>query len=517
MRPGTEAEEEMLRVGHYDRIRRAYYLEKMTKREIERVYGHSYWTIRKALEQAEPPGYRLSGPKVAPVLGGYKDEIGRMLMANKELPKKQRYTSRKIYQAIQKSGYQGAESTVRHYVGQVRKALRRPTIYLPLEFDPGEDAQVDWGEALVVMAGEEVTVQLFLMRLCYSRRRFVMAFPTQRQEAFFLGHAQAFAYFGGVPHRLSYDNLTTAVKRVLEGRNREEQAHFLRLRSHYVFESRFCTPGQGHEKGGVESDVGDSRRDFLVPPPEVADFSQLNEQLLAACLADDQRQIRRAPGTIGEMWQTERPLLRPLPSHPFACCISKEASLNGYGQIQLETNRYSIPAAKARQKLTVRAYPFHLEILADNEIIATHARCYGRHQDILDPLHYLPLLAQRPGAFEHAQPLRQWRQQWPAIYEEMLAALRRQEESESRAVRSFVQILSLHETQAAELVESAITQALESGLTSPEGVRFCLNRLLDPTPELAPLDLSDQPNLAAIGHQPLSLERYNRFLPEVCP
>lgn len=507
----------MLTVHHYDRIRQAFHVKKWSKRRIEQEYGHSYWTIRKALEQPEPPGYRQSRPRFAPVLEAYKPEIEGLLAENETLPKKQRYTSHKIYLAIQKQGYQGSEVTVRHYVGKLRKQKARPALFLPLSFDPGVDAQVDWGEAVVVMAGEKMTVQLFVMRLCYSRKRFVMAFPTQRQESFFLGHVRAFAHFDGIPARITYDNLKTAVFKILTGRKRQEQDQFLRLRSCYLFESRFCTPGQGHEKGGVESDVGDARRDFLVPLPQVADFAELNDFLAQACQADDQRQVARAEATIGQMWQTEQPLLRPLPERPFACCISLEVSLNGFSQIQFQTNRYSVPTAKARKRLTLRAYPFHLEILADNEVIATHPRSYDRHQDILDPLHYLPLLAQRPGAFEHAQPLRQWRQGWPPVYESLLAALQSQESTPHRAIRRFVQVLMLHESHDAALVEQAVTQALADRVPTPEGVRFCLNRLLDPTPSLPPLDLAHQPQLAAIGQHPLSLERFNRFLSEVCP
>ena len=229
-----------------------------------------------------PEPYQLSKAKVAPVLGPFKAHIERLLAENAQLPRKQRYTSKKINQAIRSQGYQGAESTVRYYVGQKRKDMRRPAIYLPLVFDPGVDAQADWGEATVIMAGEMVVVQLFVMRLCYSRKLFVMAFPTQRQEAFLLGHVLAFAHFGGVPQRISYDNLKAAVKRILEGKNREEQTTFIGFRSYYLFDSRFCTPGQGHEKGGVESDVGYSRRNFLVPMPEVADFDELNQLLIAA-------------------------------------------------------------------------------------------------------------------------------------------------------------------------------------------------------------------------------------------
>ena len=170
-----------------------------------------------------------------------------MLAESAKLPRKQRYTSKQIYKAIRKDGYPGAESTVRYYVSQKRKELKRPAVYLPLDFDPGIDAQADWGEAMVIIDGEMVTVQIFVIRLCYSRKLFVMAFPTQRQEAFLLGHVDAFTHFGGIPRRISYDNLKAAVNRILQGNRREEQSTFTRFRSHYLFESRFCTLGQGHE------------------------------------------------------------------------------------------------------------------------------------------------------------------------------------------------------------------------------------------------------------------------------
>jgi hypothetical protein len=150
-------------------------------------------------------------------------------------------------------------------------------------------------------------------------------------------------------------------------------------------------------------------------------------------------------------------------------------------------------------------------------VIARHPRAYASQQDVLDPLHYLPLLAQRPGAFEHAQPLRQWRKQWPPVYEALLTALRHQQPSESQAIRSFIQILQLHQDHTPEQIEIAITQALEAGLSSPAGVRFCLNRLLDPTPLVSPLDLAHHPELAAVGQQPAPLARYNQFLRGVAP
>lgn len=272
----------MISVEKREEIRRAYFVEQKSIRGIAEELRCCRRTVRKALESAEPETYSLSKPRPAPVLGAYKERIRELLDESEKLPRKQRYTSRRIFEMIQGEGYEGSESTVRGYVSAQRKLKRKAKVYMPLEFDPGMDAQVDWGEGVAIMDDEKTKVQLFTMRLSYSRKPFMMAFPTQRQEAFFAGHVAAFHHFGGVPQRISYDNLKTAVQRILEGRNRQEQTAFVSFRSHYLFESRFCTPGQGHEKGGVEHMVGYGRRNFMVPLPDVASFEALNALLLVS-------------------------------------------------------------------------------------------------------------------------------------------------------------------------------------------------------------------------------------------
>ncbi len=256
----------MLKVEEREAIRRAYYVEHKSIRAIAREFQHSRETVQQAVDDAAPQTYTLQQPRAAPRLGPYKTRIQELLAQNAALPRKQQYTSQRIYQLLRdEEGYQGAASTIRGYIGQLRRAEHaKRTVYVPLAFAPGAAAQVDWGEATVLLAGTRQVVQLFVMELCYSRRTFVMAFPTQRQEAFFWGHVQAFHFFAGVPHTLIYDNLKAAVYRILQGRQRQEQARFVQLRSHYLFASRFCTPGAGHEKGGVEGRVGFSRRNYLV-------------------------------------------------------------------------------------------------------------------------------------------------------------------------------------------------------------------------------------------------------------
>ncbi len=501
----------MLTVADREEIRRAFFVEHKSRRRIARELGHSRRTINKALAAAESEPYSLKVPRAAPALREHKARIDALLAESASWPRKQRYTAHKIFEQLLGAGYTGSESSVRGYVARQRQASKKREVYLPLEFDPGVDAQVDWGEAEVSLAGERVVVQLFHMRLCYSRRMFVYAYPTQRQEAFFEGHVLAFEYLQGVPQRLAYDNLTPAVRRVLEGRNREEQEAFVAFRSHYLFASRFCTPGQGHEKGGVESGVGYARRNFLVPPPEVASFEALNAHLLAKCREDDQRRVDRQPLPIGEAWAQEQPHLRACPEHAFVCCVTVPVTLNPYSQVVFETNRYSVPVEAAYRQLTLRAYPFRVEILHQERVIARHPRSYARQQEICDPLHYLPLLEQRPGAFEHARPLRQWRGQWPPVYEQLLAHLQAAG-PDGPGIREFVQILSLHRDHPALLVEQAVTAALGHGCVHLDGVRLCLHQLQHPTVSAPTLDLAGRPRLNAVGQQPLDVRGYEQLL-----
>jgi hypothetical protein len=340
-----------------------------------------------------------------------------------------------------------------------------------------------------------------------------MAFPSQNQESFFYGHVQAFQHCGGVPWRISYDNLTTAVRLVLQGRVRRAQRAFVSFRSYYLFESHFCTPGQGHEKGGVEGSVGCSRRNFMVPLPEVSGFEDLNRLLLAACLKDDQRRLSRQPTTIGQAWENERAYLRSLPAFAYEWCAPTSARLNPYSMIVSETNRYSVPVNRARRDIVVKAYPFHLELFEQTTLLARHARCYEREQDIFEPLHYLPLLQQRPGAFDYAKPLRRWRESWPQSDQRMLQVLR-DKWPEGRGVQEFIRILRLHEDHPAALIQQAIEQARSYGCVHRDGVLHCVHQLQRQNlPIPSSLDLSDRPQLQAIGLHPIDLRHYVQVLP----
>lgn len=396
-------------------------------------------------------------------------------------------------------------------------------MFLPLEFEPGQDAQVDWGDAVAIIGGKRQKVHFFLMRLCYSRRAFAMAFPSQAQECFLYAHVQAFKHFGGVPHRISYDNLGKAVKITFDrsgkrGRPRQEVRAFVSFRSYYLFESHFCTPGLegAHEKGGVESGIGYTRRQFMVPIPDATSFEDLNQQLFARALEEDGRKVSRERQTIGEAWEEERLRLLPLPPSDYECCEMTSVRLTPYSQATFDTNRYSVPANRARREVTLKAYPFQVEIWDGVELLARHARCYEREQDIFDPLHYLPLLERRPGAFDYAKPIKRWREGWPASYTLMLQRLR-DTWPDGRGIQEFVRILRLHQQYPAPLVEQAIEQALSYGCVHLDGVVSCLRHLSEtvdrsPVGKAENLDLSDRPDLSEISNQPVDLSRYEQLL-----
>jgi len=504
----------MKQVEDYERIRKAYHIEGLSIREISRRYKHGRKLIRKALEHAAPVPYHCNPHPQLGILGSYQERILALLKESEQLPRKQRYTGHTVYKILTAEGYLGCEGSVHNFICRTKKKLQAGKAYMPLEFDAGQDAQVDWGEAVVILAGVQVKVQFFVMRLNYSRVRFVKAYPFQKQEAFLEAHEAGFHFLGGIPHRITYDNLKTAVFKILEGHNRQEQATFIAFRSYYLFDSRYCTPAQGHEKGGVESDVGYAQRNFFAPMPRVNTYEELNQLLMDCCLKDVDRHIRGQEAPVAELWKVDQLQLLPLPRQDYPTCVTRPVKANPYSQVVFETNRYSVPHSYAGKQLVLRAYPFKLEIMALDRIIASHPRCFGREEDVFDPMHYLTLLEQRPGAFEHAIPVRQWRKKWPASYERLLRSLQ-EHKPEGQGICEFIAILKLHHSYASGRMETAVDAAVSSGMMGLDGVLYQLQRLLLPAPQLDPLDLSTLPELANIGCQAVDLRLYNQLLEEV--
>lgn len=492
------------------KIRHAVLVEGKSQRRVARETGHSRNTIKKMLQNSERPKYRQRQARRSPVLGPYKGLLEKWVEEDKGKAKKQRRTATRMYQLLKEEhGYQGSEPTIRVYVGKLRKQAKQK-VYVPLAYEPGETGQVDFGEAEVVINGEEVTAHLFVMWLGYSGATYVQAYPAEPQEVFFAGHVSAFEFFGGVPHELWYDNLSSAVRKVLKGRQREEQESFISFRTHYLYKAEYCNVASGWEKGGVEGRVGYIRRNWLIGANEFGSWHELNRYLEEKCLAEQVRVMKGQSQSIGERLAEEAASLRPLPRHPFPCCKTVPVKANTLALVTYATNRYSVPVEKVHEALTLRAYVDRIEISCGAEIIATHERCWERDQDRLNPYHYLPLLAQRPRAFAHAQPIRAWQQRWPSIFDTYFALLKERYPT-NEAVRTFVEILKLGERYTEAELATALESAIKLNCLRLSDVREVLRHLHEESPPTS-AQLGNHPHLADIQVEMPALEHFNQLL-----
>lgn len=336
-------------------IRRDARVEGMSIRALARKHQVGRGTVRRALTSAEPPP-RKTPVRSSPRLDPFKSAIDDMLRADLEAPRKQRHTARRIHVRLieEHDAIEVSYSTVRDYV-RIRRtqigleAGRRVEVMIPQEHAPGAEAEVDFGELYVILAGVKTKVFLFTFRLSYSGKAVHRIYATQGQEAFLEGHIAAFNEIGGIPARhVRYDNLTAAVTRVVNARGRErvENDRWVLFRSHFGFDAFYCQPGiaGAHEKGGVEGDVGRFRRQHLVPMPVVDSLDELNEKVRALDAADDRRRISSRIRTVGEDFATERENLAPLPVEGFDPGLMLNPMVDRSAMITVRMARYSVPA-----------------------------------------------------------------------------------------------------------------------------------------------------------------------------
>jgi transposase len=445
----------MKKMFEYDLVRRLHYREGVSRHEISRRTGLHRKTINKMLRYSRPPGYRLHHPRPQPKLAPFRAEIDQILSDDRPAPPKQRHTAKRIFDRLREEfGFTGSYTIVKDYVRQKRTRMRE--VFFPLEQRPGT-SQVDFGRATVIIGGREQTAHVFCMALPFSDALFIKAYPTEALEAVQDGHNAAYAFFAGVPPTSLYDNMSTAVKVIFKGRNRELTDGFLALRSHYLFTSRFCNVGRPNEKGVVERLVGYVRRNFLVPIPRFASWSALNSSLLAQCRQRLTRTAANKEQTIGEFLHEERGSFLPVPTAPFAACRLEQRKVTSLSLVRFQQNNYSVPIEYAYREVTVKAFVDVVRIAHREVIIACHERCYGKDEFIFDPVHYLPLLERKPGALDGARPFTSW--ELPGCF----ATLRRYLEARNGTAgqREYILILQLLRDFPVTEVRRAIEKALE--------------------------------------------------------
>jgi transposase len=447
-------------MDQWTEIRRRVLVEGVSRRQVLRETGLHWKTLKKILGHSEPPGYRQAAPRVKRKLGPYMERIGQILKEDKALPKKQRHSAKRIWERLREEGYTGG------YTGgytAVKDAVRdreqkNREVFVPLAHEPGE-AQVDFGQALVKMNGRLRKVAFFVMALPYSDAMFVMAFERECTETFWEGHVRAFEFFGGVPTRIVYDNTRVAVSQILGGKDRRLTHGFLQLKSHYLFAHRFCQVRRANEKGVVEGTVKYARLNFFVPVPQMRDLDELNTYLRGRCTEDQERRLRGKEGTKQQRLEEERAAFLPLPAVAFEACRRQSTTANSLSLVRFDDNDYSVPVACAHHPIVAKGSCDEVVLCHVGQVVARHRRIWEREQVRFEPLHYLALLEQKPGALDQARPLRGW------TLPESFALLRRRLEGEhgGAGTREYIRVLRMLEKHPLPVLRAAVEKGLRCG------------------------------------------------------
>jgi transposase len=462
------------RVELFEQIRREWRAGEVSIRELAVRHHVHRRTVRQAVASAVPPPRKAYPQRSKPALDPYMQVIDEWLLADRDVPRKQRHTARRVWQRlVAEHGASVAEVTVSRYVARRRAELGLDNIevMVPQAHAPGAEAEVDFGEFHAQVAGALLKLWMFVMRLSCSGRAFHVAFATQAQEAFLEGHVLAFEYFGAVPGRIRYDNLGPAVIRVLRGRDRAESERFIALRSHYQFDSFFCAPGKGgaHEKGGVEGEIGRFRRRHLVPVPVAGSLAALNQLIAAADILDDGRVITGRPVTIAAAFAAEQLAMGPLPAEAFDPARLLQARVDARARVCVRQNYYSVPARYAGRRLPVRLSASSVEVLDGPRVVARHERVAGRYGEVLVLDHYLEVLARKPGALPGATALAQARAAgtFTSAHQGYWDAARRKL-GDAAGTRALIEVLLAHRTLPAAALAASMTKAVSSGVLDPQ-------------------------------------------------
>jgi transposase len=495
----------MLVVETTARIRREALVKGKGIKAIARDLHLSRNTVRKVLRSGETAFVYEREVQPLPKLGGWRDELERLLAANGAKPRRERLTLIRVFEELRGLGYAGGYDAVRRHARRWQRQRDEATVtaYVPLSFAPGEAYQFDWSYEVVVLDGATTVVKVAHFRLCSSRMPFVRAYPRESQEMVFDAHDGAFRFFGGACERGIYDNMKTAVDAVLVGKERRFNRRFLQMCGHYLVEPVACTPGAGWEKGQVENQVGTIRERLFTPRLRFKTFAELNAWLLDRCVAwaKAQPHPELKDRTIWSVFEDERPTLIGYPS-PFDGFHAQPAAVSKTCLVRFDHNKYSVMATAVGRPVEVQAYAERIVIRQDGAIVGNHQRCFGRGRTIYDPWHYVPVLARKPGALRNGAPFKDW------VLPSALNRVRQRLAQAGDGDRQMVDILTAVLSDGLKAVEAACAEALAGGVHFSDVVLNILARRRQPAiPESIPV-----PQALCLMHPPAAdCRRYDNL------
>jgi len=485
-------------------IRRRVKVEGVSKRQILRESGMHWKTLNKILAHSAPPGYRLNKPRSKSKIGAYVERIRQILKEDKAMPKKQRHTAKRIFERLLGEGYVGGYTAVKEVVREIEQKSQE--VFVPLSHPPGE-AQFDFGHALARIGGKLRKVAFMVMALPYSDVFLVQAFERECTETFWEGHVRAFEFFGGVPRRIVYDNTKVAVAQIMGGNKERRLTHgFLQLKSHYLFNHRFCQVRRGNEKGVVEGLVKYARLNFMVPVPQVRSLEELNASLMRSCQEDQARRVRGKEGVKSQRLEEDRAAFLPLPAGRFEAARQQSTTASSLSLVRFDNNDYSVPVSFAHHPIVVKGYCEAVVLCYLEQVVARHTRIWEKEQVSFEPLHYLALLERKPGALDQAKPLQGW------TLPDCFHVLRRRLEAiySGEGTREYIRVLRLMERNSLPQLRVAVEAALRVGAIR----RDAIAQFLIPREEWrsTEFNLDGHPHLREVKIQEVDVSEYGQLL-----
>ena len=491
-------------------IRRWHFREHLSIREICRRTGLSRNTIRKYLRSdTVEPTFKV--PDRPSKLDPFADRLSAWLKTEANKPRKQKRTVLQLHADLVSLGYGGSYNRVAAFAREWKADRQREMnttgrgTFVPLTFAPGEAFQFDWSEDWAIIGNERTKLQVAHTKLSYSRAFIVRAYPLQTHEMLFDAHNHAFRVLGGVPRRGIYDNMKTAIDKVGRGKERDINARFLAMASHYLFELEFCNPASGWEKGQVEKNVQDARHRLWQPTPRFPSVDALNDWLEARCKEFwAQTPHGKMQGSIADLWAEEVRTLMPA-SRPFDGFIEYTKRVTPTCLVHLERNRYSVPASFANRPVSLRVYPDRVVVAAEGVVICEHRRIIDRSHDqpgktVYDWRHYLAVVQRKPGALRNGAPFLELPEAFRTLQQHLL--------KKPGGDREMVEILALVLQHDEDAVLLAVEMALETGVPTKTHVLNLLHRLVDGKSIMPPT--IDAPQALMLINEPqANVERYD--------
>jgi len=491
-------------------IRRWHFREHLSIREIGRRTGLSRNTIRKYLRSdgIEP---QFQVPERPSKLDPFADRLAAWLKTEASRPRKQKQTLKQLHANLVSLGFDGSYNRVAAFARDWRADRQRELqttgrgTFVPLSFAPGEAFQFDWSEDWAIIGSERTKLQVAHTKLSYSRAFIVRAYLLQTHEMLFDAHTHAFRVFGGIPQRGIYDNMRTAIDRVGRGKERDINARFLAMASHYLFEPEFCNPASGWEKGQVEKNVQDARHRLWQPIPRFPTLEALNDWLESRCRELwAQTAHGKMGGTIADLWAEEAPTLMPA-SRPFDGFVEYTKRVTPTCLVHLERNRYSVPASFANRPVSLRVYPDRIVVAAEGMVICEHHRIIDRSHDqpgrtVYDWRHYLAVVQRKPGALRNGAPFAELPDAFRTLQQHLL--------KKPGGDREMVEILALVLQHDENAVLLAVEMALTAGVPTKTHVLNLLHRLVDGK-AITPPTINAPQALMLTNEPKANVERYD--------